>query len=90
MPNIVSAKKRARQNIKRRAYKGAQRSEVRTFIKRVIKLTDENQKEKALEAYQQAQSMMDRAARKRLFPRNKISRLKSRLIARVTKVEAKT
>ena len=63
---------------------------MRTSIKRVIKLTDENQKEKALEAYQQAQSMMDRAARKRLFPRNKISRLKSRLIARVTKVEAKT
>jgi len=89
MPNIVSAKKRARQNIKRRAHKGAQRSEVRTFIKRVIKLADENQKEKALEVYQQAQSVMDRSARKRLFARNKIARLKSRLMARITKIEAK-
>lgn len=89
MPNIVSAKKRARQNIKRRAHKGAQRSEVRTFIKRVIKLADEQQKDKALAAYQQAQSMMDKSASKRLFPSNKISRLKSRLMRRIAKIEEK-
>lgn len=62
---------------------------MRTFIKRVIKLADDNQKEKALEVYQQAQSMMDRSAGKKLFARNKISRLKSRLMARIAKIEAK-
>ena len=83
MPNITSAKKRARQNIKRRAHKGSQRSEVRSSIKRVIRLVNEKQKEEALKAYQYAQSLMDRSISKNLFPKNKMSRLKSRLMRRL-------
>lgn len=86
MANIASAKKRARQNIKRRAHNSAQRSQIRTYIKRVIKLAQAHQKEEALRTYKQAQPLMDRSVNKKLFTKNKIARLKSHLIHRINEI----
>ena len=86
MPNIDSARKRVRQNAKRRIHNHMQKSEIRTHAKRVIKLAQEQKKEEALKAYQQAQPLMDRSINKKLFKKNKIARLKSRLTKRINSI----
>ena len=86
MPNIASARKRVRQNIKRRVHNSARRSEIRTYVKHIIKLCAAQQKEDALKIYRKAQPLMDRAINRKLFTKNKISNLKSRLTQRINKL----
>ena len=87
MPNIKSAKKRARQNARLRVVKGAQRSRVATSIKQVLRLVHNKKIKEAKKQFIQAQSLMDRAANKKLFHKNKIARLKSRLSRRIRLLE---
>ena len=51
MANSAQARKRARQNVKRRQLKASQRSMVRTFIKHVVKAGEDKNYDAATEAY---------------------------------------
>ena len=83
MANIASAKKAARQAVKRRAHNGAQRSELRTAIKDVRKAIAVGDKAAATVVFQQSVSKIDSIADKRIMHINTASRYKSRLSAAV-------
>ncbi|HFD12333.1 MAG TPA: 30S ribosomal protein S20 [Crenotrichaceae bacterium] len=83
MANSASAKKRARQASKRRLHNQALRSRMRTYIKGVLAAVESGDKAAAATAYQQAVPFIDSAVNKGLIHKNKASRSKSRLNARV-------
>ena len=83
MANIKSAIKRAKQNVKRRLHNASARSMYRTYIKNVLKAVQAGDKDLAKSAFLKAQSIVDKAAGKKLIHKNKASRIKSRLNARV-------
>ncbi len=88
MANIKSAIKRARQNIKLRQHNASARSMYRTYVKNVIKAVEAGNPEAARSAYASAQPIIDKAASKGLLHKNKASRIKSRLSARVKAMAA--
>ena len=79
MANTRQAKKRARQSEKRRMRNASRKSEMRTYIKQVLKAIQDNNKEGAAAAYKKATSMLDRLAARGLIHKNKAARHKSRL-----------
>ena len=83
MANTAQAKKRARQAEKSRIRNAGQRSNLRTFIKKVVAAINAGDKEKAHSAYQTAVPVIDSAATKGLIHKNKASRSKSRLNAKI-------
>lgn len=80
VPRIQSAKKQLRKSISAAARNRAQRSELRTAIKRVRAAATKAEAEKALV---EAGSILDRAGRKNLVHRRNAARMKSRLAATV-------
>lgn len=80
MANSRSAEKRIRQERKRRLQNRAQRSRLRTSIKKVENATD---LETALAAYRETAAMLDRYATRRLIHPNKAARKKSQLARRI-------
>jgi small subunit ribosomal protein S20 len=86
--NIKSAEKRARQTIKRRAHNVAARSKLRTAIKNVVSAVDAGNKEEAAAKLKAAGPVIDSAVNKGLIHRNKASRHKSHLNARVKEMSA--
>lgn len=86
MANIASAKKRTRQDIKRRAHNASLRSMMRTYIKKVVAATEAGKVEEAKTAFQAAQPVIDRMAHKGIIHKNTAARYKSRLNARVKKL----
>ncbi len=88
MANIKSAIKRARQNIKLRQRNTAARSMYRTYIKHVVKAVESGDKEAARSAYTVAQPIIDKAVSKGLVHKNKASRIKSRLSAKIKAMAA--
>ncbi|MGB9668329.1 MAG: 30S ribosomal protein S20 [Thermosulfidibacteraceae bacterium] len=86
MPNLKSAKKRARQAEKRRLRNKAIRSTVKTSIRKVLKAMESKEpKEKVIELMREAQKAIDKAVSKGVFHRNEGARKKSKLMARVHK-----
>ncbi|MGF1548453.1 MAG: 30S ribosomal protein S20 [Thiotrichales bacterium] len=83
MANIASAKKRARQAVKRREHNMALRSRMRTYVKRVRAAIASGDKQAAEAAYRDAVSMLDSTATKGLVHANKAARNKSRLNAHI-------
>ncbi|MBA2657085.1 MAG: 30S ribosomal protein S20 [Tatlockia sp.] len=88
MANIKSAIKRARQNVKLREHNTSARSMFRTYVKNVLKAVEAGDPELAKAAFAKAQPIIDKAASKGLIHKNKASRLKSRLSARVKAMAA--
>ena len=86
MPNIKSTIKRARQTIKRQAHNASMRSEMRTYVKNVLKQIETGNQESAYKAYTKAQPIIDKAAGKGLIHKNKAARIKSRLVAKLKKL----
>jgi len=76
VPRIKSAKKRQRQTAVRTERNKAQRSALRSAVKKVR--TAETPEETA-KAFVSAQTLVDRAGRKNLIHRNVANRTKSRL-----------
>lgn len=76
MPKIQSAKKAMRQSRRRAVMNRAQRSALRTALKKV---RGASTKQEASLAYATAVRLLDRAARKGLIHRNNAARNKSRL-----------
>ena len=83
MANTAQARKRARQADKRHLLKQGQRSNMRTFIKNVVKAISEGNKESAAEAYKQAGPVIDSSANQGLIHKNKAARHISRLNAHI-------
>ncbi len=83
MANSAQASKRARQAEVRRIRNASQRSNLRTFIKKVIAAVDAGDLEKAQAAYKTAVPVLDSAVSKGLIHKNKAARNKSRLNAKI-------
>lgn len=83
MANTAQAKKRARQAEKNRIRNASQRSNMRTFIKKVLVAVAAGNKEHAQTAYAAVISIIDAATSKGLIHKNKAARNKSRLNAKV-------
>ncbi len=83
MANTAQARKRAIQAEKRRVRNAGQRSNLRTFIKKVLAAVNAGDKEKAAEAFKVAMPIIDSAVNKGLIHKNKAARGKSRLSARI-------
>lgn len=86
MANTLQAKKRARQAEQHRDHNAAMRSMMRTYVKKVIKAVEENDKAAAQIAYKEAVSVIDRVANKGILHKNNASRQKSRLNNRVRSI----
>lgn len=88
MANTAQAKKRVRQNERNRVRNVAQRSAMRTAVKKVLRTIEGGDKSAMQAVFIEATSALDRAARKGLIHKNKAARLKSRLSARIKAVAA--
>ena len=78
MANTASARKRIRQNERRRERNVARMSRMRTFIKKVELAIQSGDKSAAAEAFKVAQPEMQRAAGKGVIAKNTIRRKLSR------------
>ncbi len=83
MANIASAKKRARQAVKRRLHNASFRSLMRTQIKKIDIAINSGDKEAATSAYSIAVPVIDKLVNKGLIHKNRAARHKSRLNARI-------
>jgi len=83
MANTAQAKKRARQAEKSRIRNTGQRSNLRTFVKKVIAAVNAGDKEQAQSAFKNVASVIDSAVTKGLIHKNKAARSKSRLNSKV-------
>ncbi|MHB8258213.1 MAG: 30S ribosomal protein S20 [Acidiferrobacterales bacterium] len=83
MANTVQAKKRVRQAQKHRQHNTAMRSTLRTHIKKVLKAVEKKDVSAARTAFQDAMSVIDRAAGKGIIHKNSAARHKSRLNERL-------
>ncbi|RAL25835.1 30S ribosomal protein S20 [Thermoflavimicrobium daqui] len=79
MANIKSAIKRAKTNEKRRAHRAAQKSAMRTAVKKFLQAVDNQNKEQAAELLKVANRTLDKAVTKGLIHKNAAARKKSRL-----------
>ena len=86
--NIKSAEKRARQTVKRRARNVAARSKLRTAIKSVVNAVNAGDKAEAAAKLKEAGPIIDAAVNKGVIHRNKASRHKSHLNARIKEMSA--
>jgi small subunit ribosomal protein S20 len=83
LANIQSAKKRARQAIKRRAHNVTLRSRVRTAIKRVLKAVEAGDKDAAKATFAAVVPEIDRMAGKGILRKNRAAHYKSQLNAKL-------
>ncbi len=83
MPNITSAKKRARQSEVRRQHNKHIRSGMRTTVKTVVYAIEAGDKAAAVEAYKIAVPAIDSSVSKGIMHKNKAARSKSRLNSRI-------
>lgn len=83
MANIKSAQKRARQSTRRREHNVAQRSNLRTAIKKVVKAVEAGKRDEVETLYREAVPVIDRLTDKGIIHANKAARHKSRLNKRI-------
>lgn len=83
MANTPQARKRARQNAKRRLHNMALRSRYRTAVKKVRKAIEAGDKAAAQAVFQASMSIIDSIADKGIVHKNKAARHKRRLSAAI-------
>ena len=88
MANTASAKKRIRQNEKRRLRNKSWRTRARTHIKRARMAIETQDPEAAIAAVRMAAKELDRAASKGAIHKRNAARRKSRLMRQLAKLEA--
>ena len=88
MANSPQARKRARQNEKRRTHNASLRSMVRTYLKKTYAAIESGEVEAAQAAYNTVVPILDRIADKGIIHKNKAARHKSRLNAQVKALAA--
>lgn len=79
MAHIKQQIKRIKTDEKRRQRNASTKSGMKTALKRVISLVEDNDKEKAVEAYVVACKQLDKAQIKGVVHKNFVARNKSRL-----------
>ena len=79
MANIKSQKKRAITNLKANMKNVAEKSQLKTALKKVKAAVAANDKEAAVKAFNDANSLLDKAAASGLKHSNYVARQKSRL-----------
>ena len=87
MANTDSAKKRIRQNAKRRTRNQVWRTRARTFVKRARISMAEDSADASRAAVEQALSELDKAASKGVIHKRNAARRKSRLMKQLHKME---
>ncbi len=88
MPNTQQAKKRMRQDDKRRARNRARKSEVKTYTRKVLTAIEEGSAAAAQEEFRLLQVKADKAAKTGSIHPNKAARRKSRLQKRINALKA--
>jgi small subunit ribosomal protein S20 len=83
LANIKSAKKRARQSIKRRAHNVAMRSQVRTAVRNVVKAVESGNKDAAKASFAAVVPQIDRMAGKGILTKSRAAHYKSQLNAKL-------
>ncbi|EGK12670.1 30S ribosomal protein S20 [Kroppenstedtia eburnea] len=79
MPNIKSAVKRTKTNEKRRQQRMAQKSAMRTSVKKFLVAVENQEKETAGSLLREAKRKLDKGVTKGLLHKNAAARQKSRL-----------
>ena len=87
MPHTKSAKKRLRQNEKRRLANKAKKSVMKTYIKKVLNAVKENNLEDAKKFLPIAMKKIDKAAKTNVIHKNNAARKKSRISKAVALLE---
>jgi len=88
MANTRGARKAARQSERRRAHNAAQKSTLRTAIKRVRDAVAAGDKSAAQKVFVDSTRVIDRITDKKVIHKNKAARHKSRLAARIKAMAA--
>jgi len=88
MPNSRSAKKRVKQDTKRRTLNREQRSELRTQVKKLRAAVAAGDAEASRQELRRTVKALDQAAAKGLIHKNTAARVKSRLTRSVNAVPA--
>ena len=86
MPNIKSAAKRLRSNVKKRLVNRMRKSRIHTSEVNLDQEISNGNKEKAVALLSRCFSELDKAAKKGTIHSNKADRKKQRLVARVAKM----
>jgi small subunit ribosomal protein S20 len=81
--NSPQAKKRVRQNEKRRVHNKSIKSECNTIKKKILNALESKNTEEAKQFFTDYQSKVDRAARKNIVSKNSAARNKSNLTKRI-------
>ncbi len=89
MANTKSAKKAARQAVRRTVVNKARRSRVRSAVRKVEEAIAAGNRTEALAAMADAEPALVRAAQKNIVHRNAAQRKVSRLAHRIAKLEKK-
>lgn len=84
MANIKSQKKRALTNAKAKLKNNSEKSQLKTAMKKVHAAVAAGDKEAAAKAYNNASSLLDKAAASRLKHKNYVARQKARLAKAVS------
>ena len=79
MANIKSQKKRALTNLKKNAQNHAQKSELKTAVKNVVKACELKDKENATVCLNKANSLLDKALSSNIKHKNYVARQKAKL-----------
>ncbi|MBQ3419479.1 MAG: 30S ribosomal protein S20 [Erysipelotrichaceae bacterium] len=83
MANIKSQKKRALTNAKKNLINVANKSRLKTALKKVDKAVEANDKDAAVKAFNEANSLLDKAVTDGLKHKNYAARQKARLAKKV-------
>jgi small subunit ribosomal protein S20 len=86
MPIIKSAKKRMRQDVRRRADNRQRRSTLRTAIRRLREAIEAGDTATVKTRWSETQGLLDRTARLGIIHPNAAARTKSRLARRIQKL----
>ena len=89
MANTKSAEKRSRQALVSRANNVAQRSKVRSAVRKVVEAIKAGKKSEAAAALKAASPVIDAMARKGIIHKNKAARHKTRLASQIKALSAK-
>jgi len=89
MAHSASAKKRIRQNEKARLRNKSYKSRMKTSIKKFLSILNESDPSKAMEAYKNVSTIIDRTASKGIIHKNAAARRKSRLAKKLKNLTVK-
>lgn len=88
MANIKSSIKRAKTNEKRRIHRAAQKSAMRTAVKKYLVAIEQKDVKRAADLLKEATRKLDKAVTKGLIHKNTAARKKSRLTKKLQDLQA--